>query len=363
MRASRAAVADELLIFVSSFSSGDEASIQAYKFDCERGELRESRRNTGVRNPFFLALSPDRNYLYSIDAPGQFGGKEDERIAAFRIAGDDGELRLLNHQSSRGTASCYLAVDRTGKTLVAANYSSGSIASLPISDHGTPGEAASFFQHSGSSVIKERQSEAHAHCSVISPDNKYVYAADLGTDKIMIYKLFPKSGMLEPNGLPFVRTPPKAGPRHLTFHPNGKDMYVINELGNSLTHYLYLSESGGLIERKTISTVPDDFTGISHTADVKITPDGRFLYGTNRGHDSIACYGINAEGDLSLIGIEASQGKGPQNLAITPDGKWLLCANMPGNNVAVFKIDQATGKILPLLPPVELLSPSCIMIR
>lgn len=355
--------ADDLLVFVSAFSSGDQAAIQAYKFDCAAGQLKPAKRTSEIQNPFFLALSQDRKFLYSIHVPGQFGGKENERVAAFQIVGNDGELKALNDESSLGTASCYLAVDRTGKTLVVANYSSGSIASLPINADGSLQKAATFIQHTGSSVIQQRQSEPHAHCSVISPDNKYVYAADLGIDKIMIYKLDAQSGKMTPNGQPFVRTPPKSGPRHLTFHPNGKMLYVINELANTVTHFDYLADSGMLIERDTISTVPSDFTGTSHTADVKITPNGKFLYGTNRGHDSVASYKIADDGSLSLIGIEPSLGKGPQNLAITPDGQWLICANMPGNNLIVFKIDQQTGVISPYGSPTTLTGPSCIMIR
>ncbi len=364
MTAPRAAEADEpLLIFVSSFASDDKAGIQAFEFHCDSGDLKTGKRTTEIRNPFFLALSPDRNLLYSIHVPGQFGGKENEQIAAFQLIGNDGDLKPLNHESSLGTASCYLAVDQTGKTLVVANYSSGSVASLPLSGDGSLKKAATFVQHIGSSVVTDRQAAPHAHCAVISPDNKYMYAADLGIDKIMIYKLDPASGKLSPNEQPFVRTPPKAGPRHLTFHPNGKMLYVINELANTVTQFDYLADSGMLIERETISTVPEDFTGTSHTADVKITPNGKFLYGTNRGHDSIACYRIADDGKLSLIGIEPSLGKGPQNLAITPDGQWLLCANMPGNNLAVFKIDQETGAIKLHATPFEIPSPSCIMIR
>lgn len=363
MTATGPAQAEELQIFVSAFASGKDAAIQGYRFDTERGVLTPTARTAEIQNPFFLALSPDRKKLYSIHVPGQFGGGENEQIAAFSIVGENGELKLLNHQTSLGTASCYLAVDQTGKSLVVANYSSGSVASLPLKADGSMEKAATFVQHVGSSVIPERQSGPHAHCAVISPDNKYMYAADLGIDKIMIYKLDATKGTLTPNAQPFVRTPPKAGPRHLTFHPNGKMLYVINELANTVTHFDYLADSGMLIERETISTVPADFQGTSHTADLKITPDGKFLYGTNRGHDSIASYRIADDGKLTLLAIDDSLGKGPQNLAITPDGKWLLCANMPGNNVAVFRIDPATGSIKAEGKPVSLPGPSCIMIR
>jgi 6-phosphogluconolactonase len=356
---SRPAAADEPLIFVSAFAAGEKGGIHAYEFDTTAGRLKPLNR-AAIENPFFLALSPGHKHLYSTTAT-QFGGKEKEQVAAFEIAGR-GELKALNRQSTEGTASCYLDVDKTGKMLVVANYSSGSVASLPLKSDGSLGEPASFFQHKGSSVNPQRQKEPHAHCIVVSPDNKYAFGADLGMDQILCYKLDPSNGKLTPNDPPFAKSPPGAGPRHLTFHPNGKRAYVINELLNSVTVFDYDADAGTLTARQTISTLPPDFKGTSYCADVKVTPDGRYLYGTNRGHDSIACYRIGEDGKLSLIAIEPSRGKGPQNLAVTPDGKWLLCANMSGNSIAVFQTDAATGRLKPNGEPVEQPSPSCIML-
>jgi len=347
------------VVLVSSFAAGDKGGIQAYQMDLATGTLKPLRRTAGPENPFFLALSPDRKTLYSIHAK-QFGGKENEQVAAYQVVGRDGELKLLNRQSAEGTAACYLDVDRTGKAVLVANYLSGSVASLPVQADGSLGEKASFFAHKGSSVNPQRQKEPHAHCIVVSPDNKYAFAADLGTDQIFCYKLDLASGKLTPNAVPFAKAPAGAGPRHLTFHPDGKRVYVINELLNSVTAFDYDAGTGTLTETQTIPTLPADFKGTSHCADVKVTPDGKFLYGTNRGHDSIAAYRIGADGKLTLVAIEPSRGKGPQNLAITPDGKWLLCANMPGNNLAVFGIDPQTGKLKPAGDTVEQPSPSCI---
>lgn len=360
MIATPGAAADPV-VFVTSFAPGEKGGIHAYTLDSAVGKLTPLRRTGGVENPFFLALSPDRRFLYSIHAK-QFGGKENEHVAAFQVVGRTGELKPLNRQSAEGTAACYLDVDKTGKMLVVANYTSGSVTSLPIKPDGSLGEKASFFQHRGSSVNPKRQKEPHAHCIVVSPDNKYAFAADLGTDQILCYKLDPATAKLTPNTPPFAKAPPGAGPRHLTFHPNGKRAYVINELLNSVTVFEYDAAAGTLTERQTIPTLPADFKGTSYCADLKITPDGRFLYGTNRGHDSIAAYRIGDDGKLSLIAVESSRGKGPQNLAITPDGGWLLCANMPGNNVAVFRIDGQTGKLIPTGEPVSQPSPSCIML-
>src|SRR5262249_23637540 len=277
--------------------------------------------------------------------------------------GRAGELRLLNRQSAEGTAACYLDVDKTGKAVLVANYASGSVAALPVKADGSLGEPASFIRHKGSSVDPQRQKEPHAHCIVVSPDNRYAFAADLGTDQILCYKLEPAAAKLTANVPPFARSPAGAGPRHLTFHPGGKRAYVINELLNSVTVFDYDADAGTLPEKQTISTLPREFKGTSYCADVKITPDGRYLYGTNRGHDSIAAYQIGEDGRLSLVAIEPSLGKGPQNLAVTPDGRWLLCANMAGDNVAVFRIDAKTGRLTSAREPGQQPRPSCLRLR
>jgi 6-phosphogluconolactonase len=355
-----AAQTDETLVFISAFAAGDDGAIHAFQLDQKAGRLNPVHRTTGVEHPFFLALSRDGRFLYSIHAH-TFGGKENEQVAAYEIVGRTGRLKLLNRQSALGTAACYLDVDATGKTVLVANYSSGSVASLPVHADGSLGAAAAFIQHAGSSVDPARQTGPHAHCFVISPDNRFAYAADLGLDQVLGYRLDAAKAKLTPTQPPFAKTPSGAGPRHLTFHPNGKYVYVINELSNSVTLFDYDAESGRLVQRQTISTLPKEFDGKSYCADLKITPNGRFLYGTNRGHDSIAGYRIGADGRLTLIGITPSLGKGPQNLAIA-GGELLLCANMPGNNVVVFRIDPQTGGLTAIGQPVSMPSPSCIQV-
>jgi 6-phosphogluconolactonase len=353
--------ANEMLVFISAFAPGDEGAIHAYQLELDTGQLKQVHRTTDVEHPFFMAVSPDGKFLYSIHAPGQFGGEAHEQVAAYEVIGRTGRLKLLNRQSALGSAACYLDVDATGKAVVVANYSTGSVASFPAREDGSLGEASSFFQHKGSSIDTARQEGPHAHSIVISPNNRFAFAADLGLDQVLGYRLDAKLAKLEPNRQPFVRTSPGAGPRHLTFHPKGQHVYLINELANSVTTFDYTSESGMLIERQTISTLPKDFEGKSYCADVKITPEGSFLYGTNRGHDSIAAYRIGDDGRLALLGIEPSLGKGPQNLAITPGGELLLCANMPGDNIVVFRIDPQTGSLSRVSQPVSIPSPSCIM--
>lgn len=351
--------AEEPLVFISAFAPSPEGAIHAFRLDLQTGKLTPLHRTTGVEHPFFIALSPDHRFLYSIHAQ-KFGSKEPEQVAAYELVGRSGELRLLNRQSALGSAACYLSVDATGKTVLVANYSTGSVASLPVQADGSLGKASSFVQHAGSSVDPARQEGPHAHCFVISPDNRFAFAADLGLDQVLGYRLEAATAKIAPNQPPFVKSPAGAGPRHLTFHPNGQHVYVINELSNSVTLFDYAAAAGTLTERQTIATLPRDFQSKSYCADVKITPNGRFLYGTNRGHDSVAAYRLSEDGRLTLIGIDPSLGKGPQNLAITPDGRLLLCANMPGNNVAVFRIDPQSGKLTSVGQPVALPSPSCI---
>ncbi len=353
--------ADEPLVFISAFATGDKGAIYAYQLGPTTGALKQVHRTSDVENPFFMVVSKDQKFLYSIHAKS-FGSKDPEQVAAYALEGRTGRLKLLNRQSTRGSASCYLDIDATGKTVLVANYSTGNVASLPVQEDGSLGEATSFFQHAGSSVDPARQKGPYAHCIVVSPDNRFAFAADLGLDQVLSYRLDAATAKLLPNQPPFVKTPPGAGPRHLTFHPNGKHAYVINELKNSITVFDYLAETGMMTERQTISTLPADFAGTSHCADLKITPNGRFLYGTNRGHDSIAVYRIGDDGRLALIGIEPSLGKGPQNLLIAANGTLLLCANMPGNNIAVFRIDGQTGGLKSLGEPVSISSPSCIRI-
>ena len=353
-------IAADPLLFVSSFVTGEQGAIHSYRFDQKTGTLEPVHKHGGTPNPFFLALSPDKKFLYSIHAK-QFGSKDDEDVAAFAI-GTNGRLELINKQSARGSAACFLQADATGKTILVANYASGSVATLPVRADGGLEPSASFIKHNGSSVIAGRQKQPHAHCFVPSPDNRFLYAADLGMDKILIYRLDPKTSKATPNDPPFAVCPPGAGPRHFVFHPDGKRAYAVNELANSVTMFDFDATTGALSARKTITTLPADFKGTSYCADIKISSDGRFLYATNRGHDSIAMYRLGDKESFELIGIVPSRGKGPQNLSIMPGGKWLICANMPGDNLSVFAIAPDTGKLAPSGNTIAMPKPSCIVL-
>ena len=359
---SLSSAADDPLTFVSSFAGADKGAITAFRLSLEDGSLRPLERTGGIENPFFIAVSPDQRFLYAVHA-NAFGGKDDEEVAAYAIEKASGKLTLLNRQSAKGTATCYLEVDATGKTLLLANYASGSVAALPIREDGSLAEAASFIQHQGGSKVDpKRQDGPYAHSIVFSPDNRFAYAADLGLDQILSYRLDPATAKLDAASPAFVASPPGAGPRHLTVAPDGKNLYAIDELSNTITRYSRDADSGTLTKHESLPTLPDDFKGSSYCADLKFTPDGRFLYGTNRGHDSLAIFRAGENGALSRVDIIPSLGKGPQNILVTPDGKWLLCANMPGNNLAVFRIDGESGKLTSAGAPLEITMPSCIRI-
>jgi 6-phosphogluconolactonase len=360
---------DSHLIFVSSCAAGEKGAITAFNLDVKTGTLEQMSRYGDIDGPFYLALSPDRKYLYATE--DQSDPKSDSgRIVSFKIDQTTGSLTKINQQSANGTTSCYVDVDPTGKALAFANYSSGSIGSFPINSDGSLGDMVSFHQHQGASEVNtERQMGPHAHCSVISPNGRYMFACDLGIDQVLGYRLDADSATLTPTDQAYVRTIGGGGPRHFAYHPNGAYVYANNELANSVNVYSFEEASGTLVERQVIATLPDDFDEESYTADMKITPDGRFLYCSNRKHDSIAIFGIGDDGLLTLIDIQPSLGNFAQNLALTPCGSLLICANMMdngegenGENIVVFRIDPESGKLSALNAPVSLPSPSCTMI-
>lgn len=360
-------MADQHLLFVSSCTGGEAGGITAFNLDTGEGSLEKINWHGDIDAPFYLALSPNRKYLYATSGPGE-SGQTGDFIAAYEI-GSGGDLKRLNEQPTEGRTACYVDVDPTGQALVMANYSSGSIGSYPINGDGSLGEMVSFYQHEGASMVNEaRQEGPHAHCSVISPGGRHMFACDLGLDQILGYELDASTARLTPLNQPYVRTLGGGGPRHFSFHPTAGYAYANNELHNSVNAYRYDTDTGLLIEQHVISTLPEDFDGDNYTADMKITPDGRFLYCSNRLHDSIAIFSIGGDGRLTLVDTRPSLGNFAQNLAITPDGGILLCANMhnkdsePGANVVVFRIDKNTGKLEAAGDPVDVARPSCIMI-
>ena len=257
-----------------------------------------------------------------------------------------GQLTFLNRQSSEGAGPCHLSVDRTGRVVLVANYASGSAAVLPVGGDGRLGEASEKVQHQGSSVNPQRQEGPHAHSITPSADNRFALVADLGLDRIMVYRLDSSAGRLTPNDPPWAAVNPGAGPRHLAFHPTLPLVYVVNELGNTVTAFAWEARRGALQEAQTISTLPPDFRDTSYGADVHVAPSGRFLYASNRGHDSIAIFSIDrATGLLSAVAHQPTLGKWPRNFVIDPTGNWLLAANQESDSVVVFRIEAETGRL------------------
>ncbi len=351
----------KLHVYIGTYTRGRSEGIYLYYMDKSTGALEFASVAGEIENPAFLAIHPQQSHLYAVNEVGQFAGKPSGGVSAFAIDQETGELTFLNQQSSQGPGPCHLSVDHTGQFVLVANYSGGSVAVLPIDSEGKLGEATDFVQHEGSSVNPRRQEKPHAHSIMVDESNRYAFVPDLGMDKIMIYRLNLADGKLEPNDEPWAKIKAGAGPRHLDFHPNGRYAYVINELDNTLIAFAYDATRGSLREIQTISTLPEDFSGTSYCADVHVSPSGKFVYGSNRGHDSIAIFGIDEDtGRLTCIGYEPTQGKMPRNFGIDPTGAFLLAANQDSDNVVVFRIDRQTGKLKSTGFVVEVPKPVCV---
>jgi 6-phosphogluconolactonase len=300
-------------------------------------------------------------FIYAIGEVGTFAGGKGGAVSAFSIDAATGKLTLLNQKSSRGPGPCHVTVDRLGKNALVANYGGGSVACLPIGEDGRLGDATAFIQHKGSSVNPQRQREPHAHSINLDAANRFAFVADLGLDKVLVYRFDPSAGTLEPNDPPAAVIASGSGPRHFAFHPSGRFAYVINELNSTVTAFAYDAERGTLQTLQTVTTLPEGFDGKSFPAEVQVHPSGKFLYGSNRGHDSIACFAIDAAtGRLTPIGHEPTQGKNPRNFGIDPTGAYLLAANQDGDNVVAFRIDPATGKLSPTGQSIRVPMPVCV---
>jgi 6-phosphogluconolactonase len=271
-------------------------------------------------------------------------------------------VKLLNRVSSRGPGPCHVAVDKTGKWLFTANYDGGSVASFPIHEDGSLGEASAFFQHAGSSANKERQSGPHAHVVTLSPDNRFALVADLGLDRVLSYRVDSAKGGLAPNDPPFVTLAAGSGPRHVAFRPDAKFVYSLNELLSTVTTFRYDAARGSLKESQTLSTLPKTWSGSNSTAEIVVHPNARFLYVSNRGDDSIVTFRINSgRGTLTWVDRTPTQGKTPRNFAIDPSGTFLLAANQDSGNIVTFRIDSGTGRLTPTGDMLEVPSPVCIL--
>ncbi len=349
-------------VYVGTYSEGArDRGIFLMDLDARTGKLGAPRLAAASPDPSFLAIHPSRQYLYAANESGAIKGRRDGGVSAFAIDQASGALELLNQQLPAGSGPCHLVVDRQGQNVLVANYGSGSVGCLPIDRDGRLRPASSKIQHRGQGGDPSRQSSPHAHSINLDAANRFAVAADLGLDKILIYAFDPARGRLTPHEPPFTKVAPASGPRHFAFHPEGRFGYVIDEMANTVIAFAYDADAGTLTEMQTISTLPAGFRGKSYTAEVQVHPTGRFLYGSNRGHDSIAVFAIDpTSGKLTLAGITATQGKNPRNFAIDPTGAWLFAENQDSNSIVVFKIDPQAGTLEPTGQTVKVPKPVCI---
>ncbi len=356
----------EVPVYVGTYTRGRNGSKGIYRLslNLQTGELTSKGLAAEAANPSFLALHPEKPLLYAVAETATTGGRKGGAVSAFRIEADSGRLTPINQASSRGNGPCYVAVDQSGRCVLTANYGSGTIASLPLRADGGLKPAATSIQHKGSGPNTKRQKGPHAHSIKVTPDNRFALAADLGTDKLYLYRLDSEKGTITPHTPSFAALPPGSGPRHFDFHPNKRFLFVMNELASTVTTFSFEEKTGALDLLHTISTLPDDFKGSNTTADIHVHPSGRFVYGSNRGHDSIAVFRVDEKtGKLTLAGCRKSGGRTPRNFALDPTGRFLLAANQNSDNIVVFSINQENGSLTPAGYSISIPKPVCVRFR
>jgi len=346
--------AQDWTVYVGTYTRGPSKGIYAYNFDRSSGKLKSIGLAAETSNPSFLAVHPSQRFLYAVNE------NDNGTVSAFAVE-PGGKLKAINQVSSKGSGPCHLSVDHTGKWLFVANYNNGSVAAIPIHADGSLGEAAATFQDSGKSVNPDRQAGPHAHNAAISPDNRFVWICDLGLDEILSYHIDAAKGMT-PNYPPFARVQPGSGPRHIVFRADSKFAYVESEMAANVTVFSYNADKGTMRAIQVISALPQDYTGPKSGAEIALHPNSRFLYTSNRVHDSIAMFKVDAaKGTLLFAGTVPSGGKTPRNFAIDPSGHYLFAANQDSSNIVTFKIDPQSGNLTPTADPYEVGFPVCIV--
>ena len=348
---------DRWLVYVGTYTKKNSRGIYSLKMDRTTGALTRPEVAAEASNPSFVRPGPDGTRLYAAAENVSAG-----EMLAFSVDFPTGALTPLGKGTSPSDGACHLTVDRAGKVVLAANYTSGTVAVFPVLGDGSLGESTQTLHHEGSSVNPDRQEAPHPHSINLDMTDRFAYSPDLGADKIFIYRLDAAASTLSPAQTPWVQSSAAgAGPRHFAIHPGGEFAYVINELASTITAYDLDSSTGALSEIETVSTLPDGFGEINHTADLHILPSGKFIYGSNRGHDSIAIFAIDgATGRLSLVGREPTQGSTPRGFTISPGGEFLVAANEASDTLVVFRIDQATGELSPTGDVAEVPEPTCV---
>jgi 6-phosphogluconolactonase len=358
------ATAESTRVFFGTYTGGNSKGIYVAHLDLATGQLSTAELAAEVVNPSFLALHPNRPFLYAVNEVGSFAGQKVGAVTAFAMDPKTGKLDLLNQQPSGGGGPCHLTVDGTGNHVLVANYGGGSCSVFPVQSDGRLGEASAFVQHQGSSVNPQRQKAPHAHGIYVDRQNRFALVPDLGLDQVLVYRFDPVRGTLAPNDPPFATAAPGAGPRHLALDEQNKRAYVINEMHCTITAFNYDAERGKLDEFQTLSTLPEGQQALPSysTAEIALHPSGKFLYGSNRGHDSLAVFRIDpATGRLTLVQHEPAQGKIPRSFGIDPSGRFLLAANQDSDSVVSFRIDAGSGRLSPTGQTVSVGRPVCVI--
>lgn len=352
-----------IVVYVGTYTDGESRGIYRFAIDPVSGKATTPALAAVSENPSFLALHPDGRYLYAVNETDDFGGESTGAVSAFAIDPASGDLRLLNQKPSMGAAPCHLLLDAAGRNLLVANYTGGNVSVLPLTADGRVEAPSAVRAHEGSGPNRRRQKGPHAHGLALAPDERFVLVADLGADRVFVHRFDADAGTLEPNDPPSGATDPGSGPRHVVFHPSGNHVYAINEILSTVTVFRYEGTSGALEPVQTITTLPAGFEGRNSTAEIAVSPDGRFLYGSNRGHNSLAVFNVAlGSGRLALAGHVSTDGRTPRHFAIDATGRLLLAANQNSDSVTVFRIDPATGLPAALGGPVKVPKPVCLLI-
>lgn len=364
--AEQAAPNKKILVFVGTYTGGKSQGIYACELDGATGALRQLGVTSGIKNPSFLAIHPSHRFLYAVSEVDRFADASGGAVTAFSLDPATARLSELNSESSGGAGPCHLVVDREGKNVLVANYGAGSASVLPIGDDGKLKPASSRVQHRGSSINQQRQEGPHAHSINLDRDGRFAFVADLGLDQVLIYRFDPEHGKLTPNDPPYTAVAAGSGPRHFAFHPSGRFAYAINEMKSTITAFRYDAQQGKLTEVQTVSTLPADFRGENTTAEVQVHLSGKFVYGSNRGHDSIAAFVVDeTSGRLTPRGHQATGGRTPRNFGIDPNGKFLLACNQDSDSIHVLRISAKDGTLEATGKHIEIPMPVCVkmMIR
>jgi 6-phosphogluconolactonase len=360
-RGTGAAPAVTHLVYIGTYTGATSQGIYGFRFDDATGALTPIGLVAETQSPSFLTASASGRFVFAVNEFGTYGGEKSGSVTSFVVDPATSKLTPLGVQSSRGADPCHLALDRSGRYLAVANYTGGNFALFPVDASGRLGPARAVVAGEGSGPVQSRQQGPHAHMVAFDATNKYLIGADLGLDRLLVYRFDASAGTLMPNDPAGAVMPPGAGPRHFAFHPNGRDAFSINELSSTITRLTWDGATGRFAVGGSQPTLPAEFKGNNSTAEIAVHPSGRFVYGSNRGHDTIAVFSIGADGALTLVEHEPTRGRSPRNFTIDPTGRWLIAANQQSGSLAVFQIDQKTGALEPVGPLATVGSPVSVL--